>query len=262
MSSLRATAAPLWESDVGGTALLASLRQDFAGSRHDFAAWRSKIRPQSSQDHPKSLFEAPFDEFSETEASKSEPRAPKGGPEDAKERPRARQESPKGCPGAPKTSPRGPRSVQKWPKRDEQGVTRGLRKRSSAENAKTLKFDDLTTFFNDFGGAGGHVLEPMSLRNRWGKRSFRSFGQRKRASAVQERPRAAQEPTKSAQERAKRATWAPKAKTILWMLKEIPRTREVGGLAEAAGRGGEVNLPSSEGVRRLRGVVSNASLPA
>ena len=51
-----------------------------------------------------------------------------------------------------------------------------------------MKFDDLTTFFHDFGGPGGYVLEPRSLRNRWGKRSFRSSGQRKRASAVEERP--------------------------------------------------------------------------
>ena len=47
---------------------------------------------------------------------------------------------------------------------------------------------------------------PKSDQNRSGKRSFWSFGQRKRARAVQERPRVAQEALKSAQERAKRAT--------------------------------------------------------
>ena len=39
LSSLRATAAPSWEFDVGGTALQASFRHDFAGSRHVFAAY-------------------------------------------------------------------------------------------------------------------------------------------------------------------------------------------------------------------------------
>ncbi len=39
LSSLRATAAPSWEFDVGGTSLQASFCHDFAGSRHVFAAF-------------------------------------------------------------------------------------------------------------------------------------------------------------------------------------------------------------------------------
>ena len=43
LNSLRATAAPLLESDVGGTALLASFRQDFAGFRLNFAGFRHQM---------------------------------------------------------------------------------------------------------------------------------------------------------------------------------------------------------------------------
>ena len=49
MTSLRATAAPLLESDVGGTALLASFRQDSGGFRLNFAGFRAQTECKSSK---------------------------------------------------------------------------------------------------------------------------------------------------------------------------------------------------------------------
>ena len=53
LSSLRATTAPVWEFDVGGTSLQASFRHYFAGSRHDFTAFRWKTEPQVGGSHSK-----------------------------------------------------------------------------------------------------------------------------------------------------------------------------------------------------------------
>ena len=49
LNSLRATAAPLWEFDVGGTALLASFRYVLAGSRHVCAVLRRQTETQAGE---------------------------------------------------------------------------------------------------------------------------------------------------------------------------------------------------------------------
>ena len=88
MNSLRATAAPLWESDVRGAALLASFRIDF---RRPLAEFRRFSSPDGAEIQENPIRQAKFREFSRTNVAKSEPRASKSGPEAPKEGPTARQ---------------------------------------------------------------------------------------------------------------------------------------------------------------------------
>ena len=106
MSSLRATAAPLLESDVRGAALLASFRNDF---RRLLAEFRRFSSPDGSEIQENTIHQ----ENPTRSVAKSEPRVPKSGPEAPKEGPRARQEGPVGgqdsATGAPGGLPRRPR---------------------------------------------------------------------------------------------------------------------------------------------------------
>ena len=65
LSSLRATAAPSLESDVGGAALLPSIRRDFAGLRRIFAGFRLVIAGKLMQIQRKFDAEAYIAEISD-----------------------------------------------------------------------------------------------------------------------------------------------------------------------------------------------------
>ena len=99
MNSLRATAAPLWESDVRGAALLASFRNDF---RRLLAEYRRFSSSDGAEIQENPIRQAKFRELATRSVAKSEPRAPKSGPEAPKEGPRARQEGPVGCQEGPR----------------------------------------------------------------------------------------------------------------------------------------------------------------
>ena len=99
MNSLRATAAPLLESDVRGAALLASFRNDF---RRLWAEFRKFSSPDRAEIQENPIRQAKFREFSRRSVAKSEPRASKSGPEAPKEGPRARQGGPVGCQEGPR----------------------------------------------------------------------------------------------------------------------------------------------------------------
>ena len=112
MSSLRATAAPLLESDARGAALQASFRNDFRRLWADFRRFSS---PEGAEIQENPIHQAKFREFSRRSVAKSEPRASKSGPEAPKEGPRARQEGPVGCQEGPRGAtgglPRRPRDT-------------------------------------------------------------------------------------------------------------------------------------------------------
>ena len=127
MSSLRATAAPLLESDVRGAALLASFRHDF---RRLLAQFRRFSSPDAAEIQGNPIRQAKFRGFSTRSVAKSEPRASKSGPEAPKEGPRARQGGPVGC-------QEGPR-----------GATGGLRRRpgDASETISALRQPKKSSF--------------------------------------------------------------------------------------------------------------------
>ena len=117
LSSLRATAAPLWEFDVGGTSLQASFRHDFAGSRHDFTAFSTANgapsgRKSSKNGPNKRSFEI-WGQQASPRASPSRPRAakkpPKSPQEDAKRAKLTAKRVPEEPQGVPQGAPEGPR---------------------------------------------------------------------------------------------------------------------------------------------------------
>ena len=99
MSSLRATAAPLLESDARGAALQASFRINF---RLFWAEIRRFSSPNGAQIAENPVRQAKFREFAIRSVANGVPRAPKSGPEAVKEGPRARQGGPVGCPEGPR----------------------------------------------------------------------------------------------------------------------------------------------------------------
>ena len=180
-------------------------------------------RPKGVQERPKSLPRAP----------KSAPRAPKSGPRVPRRVPR-RLSRRSGAPsGTILTLPSSKKersdsdllrnSLEKPVRRDFLSIFEACAQGRTCEKPiKTYGFCMFFVcrrFFERTGQQERKTFEkspksslrgvqnrPKSDQNRSGKRSFWSFGQRKRARAVQERPRVAQEALKSAQERAKRAT--------------------------------------------------------
>ena len=115
LSSLRATAAPLWESDVGGTSLLASFRHVFAGSRHVFAAFRRQTESQAGKSDTEITPTSEVSRFWRKKHCHEQAQA-------AKERPRSRQRDPKRAPRGsswrPRGSQRSPREPPKVSQRD------------------------------------------------------------------------------------------------------------------------------------------------
>ena len=112
MSSLRATAAPLLESDARGAALQASFRINF---RLFLSEIRRFSSPNGAQIAENPVRQAKFREFAIRSVANGVPRAPKSGPEAVKEGPRARQGGPVGCPEGPRGAtgglPRRPRDT-------------------------------------------------------------------------------------------------------------------------------------------------------
>ena len=88
MNSLRATAAPLLDSDVGGTALRASFRHDFASSGHVFAGFSCQTGPQAGESHANMTPTSEVSRFGGKKRRQERAQA-------AKERPRGRQRVPK-----------------------------------------------------------------------------------------------------------------------------------------------------------------------
>ena len=134
MNSLRATAAPLFEFGVGGSALLPCFRHDFASLRHVCAgSWRyrkvgnrrlegpkstpggTKIHPSGSNTEPRSAVGGSGGVRSVDEWPKSSPRAAQdaaSGPQEGAKRGKlAAKRVPKDPLGASQGGPEGPRGT-------------------------------------------------------------------------------------------------------------------------------------------------------